>query len=96
MDNMQPVMYESEKGDKTWWLDHARHREDGPACEYACGFKTWYIHGRRHRIDGPAIEWADGRTEWWMNGLPLTLNDWLAHNKTLTAEEKIMLKLQYG
>lgn len=33
-----------------------RHREDGPAVEYADGSKYWYQNGELHREDGPAIE----------------------------------------
>jgi hypothetical protein len=29
---------------KTWWLNGKRHREDGPAIEYADGTKYWYIN----------------------------------------------------
>jgi hypothetical protein len=45
-----------------------RHREDGPAIEWADGGKDWYINNKLHRIDGPAIEWSDGRKEWYLNG----------------------------
>ena len=37
-----------------------RHREDGPAVEYADGSKEWYLNGKLHREDGPACEYADG------------------------------------
>ena len=46
-----------------------RHRDDGPAVEWADGDKFWLINGKRHREDGPAIEYADGSKEWWLNGL---------------------------
>jgi hypothetical protein len=29
------------------WLIGVRHREDGPAVEYANGNKEWYYHGKR-------------------------------------------------
>jgi hypothetical protein len=47
-------------------LDGKRHREDGPAVEYANGSKSWWVNGKLHRTDGPAIEQADGRKEWWV------------------------------
>ena len=37
-----------EDGHKFYYSDHEmriRHREDGPACEYADGTKAWYWHG---------------------------------------------------
>lgn len=54
-------------GRKDWFLNDQRHREDGPAIEWADG-KEWWINGQRHREDGPAIEWADGSKYWWLNG----------------------------
>jgi hypothetical protein len=49
-------------------LDDCRHREDGPAIEYANGARCWYLNGKRHREDGPAIEYANGTREWYLNG----------------------------
>ncbi len=48
--------------------NHKKHREDGPALEYASGDKAWYLNNRPHRIGGPAIEYVDGDKEWWVNG----------------------------
>ena len=45
-----------------------RHREDGPAVEYANGDKSWYINGKLHREDGPANEYSDGSKSWYING----------------------------
>ena len=45
-----------------------RHREDGPAVEWANGTKYWWLNGELHREDGPAIEWANGTKYWWLNG----------------------------
>ena len=50
-------------GDKSWFLNGERHREDGPAIEQANGHKEWYLNGKRHREDGPAIEWSSGDKE---------------------------------
>lgn len=35
-----------QNGDKEWWLNGKRHREDGPACEWADGDKKWYLNGK--------------------------------------------------
>jgi len=35
-----------EFGDKVWYLNGKRHREDGPAIEYADGYKAWYLNGK--------------------------------------------------
>jgi hypothetical protein len=51
-----------------WFLNGKRHREDGPAAEYAGGCKFWYLNGKRHREDGPALEYADGSKYWYLNG----------------------------
>jgi hypothetical protein len=58
----------NDDGSKWWYSNDKRHREDGPACEWANGTKYWYINGKLHREDGPAIEWASGTKEWYNNG----------------------------
>jgi hypothetical protein len=52
----------------SWWMEGERHREDGPAVEYANGDKTWWIKGRLHRIYGPAIDLVSGHKAWFFNG----------------------------
>jgi len=59
-------------GDKEWYLNGKRHREDGPAIEYASGNKHWYLNGELHRKDGPAVEYADGEKAWYLNGKKYT------------------------
>jgi hypothetical protein len=57
--------------DKTirWYNSNGqRHREDGPAIEWANGTKSWYINGEYHREDGPAYEGANGTKYWYING----------------------------
>ena len=63
-------------GDKAWYLNGKKHREDGPAIERANGSKAWYLKGRLHREDGPAIECADGDKEWCLNDKWLTEQEW--------------------
>jgi len=70
-------------GDKSWFLNGQRHREDGPAIERADGSKSWWINGQLHREDGPAIEYADGNKEWFLNGEELTEEEF---NRTQTKE----------
>ena len=55
-------------GTKFWYLNGVRHREDGPAIEWASGDEEWYLNGNRHREDGPAIEYKNGHKEWRING----------------------------
>ena len=31
-------------GNKSWYLNGKRHREDGPAIEYVNGDKYWYLN----------------------------------------------------
>ena len=64
-----------DNGDKSWYLNGKRHREDGPAVEWANGYKAWYLNDNRHRDDGPAIEEANGYKEWYLNGKELTAED---------------------
>ena len=79
-----------------WYLNGKLHREDGPASIWADGTKCWCYHGAFHRTDGPAIEYVDGHTSWYLHGKYLKFDEWLHRNNELTAEEKVMVKLQYG
>jgi hypothetical protein len=58
-------------GDKSWYINGKRHREDGPAAEYINGFKSWWSNGERHREDGPAVINSNGYKEWWLNGVKI-------------------------
>jgi hypothetical protein len=68
----------SNDGDKAWYLNGKRHREDGPALEHANGDKYWYLNGEHHREDGPALECAGGDKYWYLNGEYLTKDEWRA------------------
>ena len=57
-----------DNGNKVWYLNDKRHREDGPAVERADGIKVWWLDDKKHREDGPAIEYPNGNEEWWLNG----------------------------
>jgi hypothetical protein len=35
-------------GDKFWYLNGKRHREDGPAVKYADGDKSWYLNDKEY------------------------------------------------
>ena len=35
-------------GDRYWYVNGKRHREDGPACEYANGTRVWYLNGESY------------------------------------------------
>jgi len=39
------IWFCSDEGYKGWWLNGKRHREDGPAIEYANGVKQWFLNG---------------------------------------------------
>ena len=64
---MKNGMHINVLGDKAWWVNGQRHREDGPAYEAADGDKYWYKNGKLHREDGPAYEDANGDKSWWLN-----------------------------
>jgi hypothetical protein len=55
-------------GTKYWFKDGLRHREDGPAVEWADGSKIWYKDDEIHREDGPAVEYPEGGMSWYLNG----------------------------
>jgi hypothetical protein len=64
----QPICKVDEYGTKRWLLNGKRHREDGPAVEWADGDKHWFLNGKPHREDGPATEYADGSKSWYVDG----------------------------
>ena len=79
-----------DNGDKHWWLNGLRHREDGPAVEFADGHKEWYLNGKLHRLDGPAFSTADGYKVWYLNGKEYTEEEFLKQTqpvKELTVAE---------
>ena len=66
-------------GEKQWYKNGERHREDGPAVERADGSKVWYKNGSLHREDGPAVERSikDGRDpSYYLDGLKYTKEQW--------------------
>ena len=67
-----------DNGNKSWYLNGKRHREDGPAVEYADGSKYWHLKYKLHREDGPAIEDANGYKSWYLNGIEYTEAEWKA------------------
>ena len=76
-------------GDKYWYQNDKRHREDGPAIEFANGNKLWYQNGKLHREDGPAIEYANGYKAWYIEGKELTEEEFNARNKVEVTLEDI-------
>jgi hypothetical protein len=63
----QYIVIVDDGGNKFWYLNGLRHREDGPAMEWANGNKSWWRNGDLHREDGPAVEFPNGDKEWWLN-----------------------------
>ena len=62
------VFFVDDDCDKYWYMNGERHRENGPAVEWANGSKFWYSNDKLHRENGPAIEWVDGDKSWYLNG----------------------------
>ena len=80
-----------DNGDKHWYLNGERHREDGPACEWANGTKYWYLNGKVHRESGPAIEYVSGSKYWFLNGEQLSEAEFNARTKpTASCEGKVV------
>jgi hypothetical protein len=85
-----------DNGNKFWFMDDKRHREDGPACEHANGDKFWYLNDELHREDGPACEYANGTKFWYLNGerhredgpaIEYGGKEWYLNGKELTQSE---------
>ena len=76
-------------GDKEWYINGKRHREDGPAIEFYDGEKLWYKNGLIHREDGPATEYTDGYKEWYLNNIcygynkKFSIDSWKKFAKTV-------------
>jgi len=70
--------------DSTEWfnLEDLRHREDGPAREYANGSKSYFINNKLHREDGPAIEYSNGYKAYYINDKKLTEKEFNNRNKS--------------
>ena len=77
-------------GSKYWYLNGERHREDGPAIEYANGSKSWWLNDKRHREDGPAYENADGDKSWYLNGEEVTEEEHKRRTSKITCEGKVV------
>jgi hypothetical protein len=76
-------------GERKWYLNGKRHREDGPAVERDDGYKLWWINGQLHREDGPAVEHANGNKAWYLNGKKLTEDEFNSRNQnSITIEGK--------
>jgi len=43
------VIHELLNGDKTWWVNGKRHREDGPAYDGAIdNYKAWFLDDKKY------------------------------------------------
>ena len=42
------IVIELTNGNKFWYFNDKRHREDGPAVEKANGNKFWYLRGKEY------------------------------------------------
>jgi hypothetical protein len=77
-------------GDKEWWINDKRHREDGPAVEFANGGREWWINGKLHREDGPALEFANGTRKWFIEGGEYTEKEFLDRKQRNPCDGKIV------
>jgi hypothetical protein len=75
-------------GNKDWFLNGKRHREDGPAIEYSNGYKAWVLNNELHREDGPAVEDSNGYKIWYLNDKRLTEAEF---NERMTPEVEMTM-----
>ncbi len=59
-------------GTRYWHKNGVKHREDGPAVEYADGSKEWFLNNELHRENGPAVENSNGYKAWYLEGVAYT------------------------
>ena len=55
-------------GNKDWFHNGLRHKQNGPAIKNVNGDKLWFQDGKKHRLDGPAIEYSNGTKYWFYFG----------------------------
>ena len=83
----------NDDGDKFYFSNKemtTRHREGGPAVEYADGYKAWYINGKPHREDGPAVILPNGYKAWYINGERYSEKEFNAKMNTYNGKEVII------
>jgi hypothetical protein len=86
----------SDKGTKSWYNENdKRHREDGPAIEFANGTKFWFINDKLHRENGPAFEYSDGSKSWWLNDKELTEEEFNNRIKPCIGKKVIIEGIEY-
>ena len=81
-----------DNGDRWWYLNDKRHREDGPAIEYSNGSRWWYLNDKLHREDGPAMEFTNGTRRWYLNDEEYTEEEF--NKKTLKAKELTVAEIE--
>ena len=88
-DNFSPNKYGSMSPGIHYFKNGKRHREDGPACEFASGGKQWIQNGDFHREDGPAVIHSDGDDDgnWWLNGVKYTKEEWITEMRNRRLEK---------
>jgi len=69
-------------GNRYYYLNGKRHREDGPAIIQCDGTIDYYLNGKLHREDGPAIILTDGTVFYYINDKEITkeVNIWIKEN----------------
>ena len=89
-------VYSCINGIEKWSCGYKLHRVDGPAIIFPDGEQRWVVNGIWHRTDGPAAIQQNGDVSWYLDGYNYSFNQWLLVNTVISAEQKVMLKLQYG
>ncbi len=83
-------------GNKHWYTDGVRHREDGPSYVGANGEETWRLYGELHRIDGPAVTYVNKTQSWYVRGINCTSNKEFQKIAGVSDEDMIVIILKYG
>lgn len=77
--------YVDEDGDLVWVKDGEFHCADGPAI----------LYGTERVVHGAVLGYT-ARSSWWLYGRGYEFEEWLELNTELSAEAKVMMKLEYG
>jgi hypothetical protein len=68
MDILKYDIITDSHGTKYYYQHGKRHRNNGPAVEYADGTLFYYQNDKCHREDGPAAIFQNGEKQWWVDG----------------------------
>lgn len=91
---MRNGLYIDDDGDKEWFKNGKKHREDGPAVIYNDGQQEWWFDGKLHREDGPAVINKKGEKGWFLNNEVVTEEEVMTKWNAVQEKKKLEIAVQ--